>query len=106
MGQFYKGSVTVWINVPDDCETPPAELIDRIQFMGALLANAKGFGMFPEPAAHVEPATVEDWATVAKTEAGKVATDPDDAERLNALIDDGVKVVNSQTTTGQPTYSV
>jgi hypothetical protein len=105
MGQFYKGNVTVWINVPDDCETPPAELIDRVLFATALLASKVGVGMFPQPAEHVEPATVEDWATAAKTEVEKVATGPDDAERLNALIDHGVTVANSQTT-DQRSYSV
>lgn len=97
MGQLYKGDVRVWINVPSDCECPPAELIDRVMVAAGLLAASQGHvAIFPEGARNVLPGTIEDWASAAKERGAEVAPTPDDAERMNALIDEGVVTINAR----------
>lgn len=97
MGQLYKGDVTVWINVPSDCDCPPDEVINRVLVAAGIIAAARGpVAFFPENARNVLPATIEDWATVAKAEAQDVAGDPAEAERFNALIDEGVDKINAR----------
>lgn len=96
MGQLYKGDVTVWFNVPTGSDIEPAELLDRFMFAMGTAAAIKGVSMFPENAKNVEPTTIDEWAKVAKAEAALVATDDEDAERFNVLIDTGVSLVNER----------
>ena len=107
MGQLYKGDVTVWINVPSDCSCEPAEVLNQAMVAAGLLAAAQGHvALFPENARNVEPATVEDWASAAKDLVAQVAPTPDDAERVNAIIDDGVTVVNQRQAERAQAYTV
>ena len=104
MGKLYKGTVDLWINVPEGCEVAPAELIDRLAFALAQAASVLGVGLFPENAKDVAPATIEEWAEVARAEAAQVIKDPGNAEVFNALIDQGVTLVNArQQTTADAT---
>jgi hypothetical protein len=96
MGKLYKGDVTLWINVPDESDVGADVLIDRLVFATATAASIRGIGVFPENAKNVEPTTIEEWAKVAKAEAALVATDGQDAERFNTLIDAGVTVINAR----------
>lgn len=107
MGQLYKGDVTVWINVPSDCSCEPAEVLNQAMVAAGLLAASQGHvALFPENARNVEPATIEDWASAAKAKAEHFARTPDQAERINALIDDGVTVVNQRQAERAQAYTV